>query len=140
LFSDLVYVMFNEIVYCGMCADVLHVGHINLLREAAGLGCRVVVGLLTDEAIASYKPPPLMPFEHRRVLVESLRMVDEVVAQRSLDYEENLLRYLPKYVFTGTTGVLGFRRALGRGLWACWRRTEGLLWRFLTRRVCLAVF
>ena len=107
MFSDLIYVMFNEIVYCGMCADVLHVGHINLLREAAELGCRVVVGLLTDEAIASYKPPPLMPFEHRRVLVESLRMVDEVVAQRSLDYEENLLRYLPKYVVHGDDWRVG---------------------------------
>jgi phosphoenolpyruvate phosphomutase / 2-hydroxyethylphosphonate cytidylyltransferase len=93
--------MINDIAYCGMCADVLHVGHINLLWAASRLGCRVMVGLLTDEAISSYKPPPLMPYAHRKILVGSLRLVDEVVPQYSLDYEENLLRYRPRYVVHG---------------------------------------
>lgn len=99
--------MINDIAYCGMCADVLHVGHINLLRSASSLGCRVVVGLLTDEAVASYKRPPLMPYGDRRVILESIRYVDEVVPQVSLDYSENLLRYLPRYVVHGDDWVSG---------------------------------
>ena len=41
-------------VYVGMSADLMHPGHMNILKEAAKLGS-VTVGLLTDEAIASYK-------------------------------------------------------------------------------------
>ena len=44
----------NKIVYVGMSADILHPGHINILKEANKLG-DVVVGLPTDKAIASYK-------------------------------------------------------------------------------------
>lgn len=93
--------MINDIAYCGMCADVLHVGHINLLWAASRLGCRVMVGLLTDEAISSYKPPPLVPYGQRKIIVESLRFVDEVVPQISLDYKDNLLRYRPRHVVHG---------------------------------------
>jgi len=51
-------------VYVGMSADIVHHGHMNIIKEAKKLG-RVIVGLLTDEAIASYKRLPLIPYNKR---------------------------------------------------------------------------
>jgi len=87
-------------VYLAMSADLIHPGHINILREASKLGT-VTVGLLTDEAIASYKRLPYMTFEERRCVVEQLVGVGEVVPQRTLDYEENLRDLRPRYVVHG---------------------------------------
>ena len=42
--------MTEKIVYVGMSADIIHPGHLNILHEAAKYG-RVIVGVLTDEAI-----------------------------------------------------------------------------------------
>jgi len=97
----------KKVAYVAMSADVLHPGHINIIREAEKLG-RVIVGLLTDEAIASYKRLPPITFEQRKVLVASVKGVDEVVAQESLDYTANLRRLRPDFVVHGDdwrTGV-----------------------------------
>ena len=94
-------------VYVGMSADLIHPGHINLLERAAERG-EVVVGLLTDRAIASYKRLPHMTFEQRRAVVESLRMVSRVVPQETLDYVPNLEALRPDFVVHGDdwrTGV-----------------------------------
>ena len=87
-------------VYVAMSADIVHPGHINLLDKAAELG-PVTVGLLTDEAITSYKRLPLMTYQERRAVVERLEQVSEVVPQETLDYEPNLRSLRPKYVVHG---------------------------------------
>jgi phosphoenolpyruvate mutase len=87
-------------VYVGMSADVVHPGHLNILRKASDLG-RVTVGLLTDKAIASYKRLPHMTFEQRREIVSSIRWVDNVVAQETLDYTANLESMRPDYLVHG---------------------------------------
>lgn len=97
----------TPLVYVGMSADLIHPGHINILNHAAGLG-QVVVGLLTDSAIASYKRLPYMSFEQRRVVVESISGVSEVIPQETLDYVPNLLKLKPQFVVHGDdwrTGV-----------------------------------
>jgi phosphoenolpyruvate phosphomutase / 2-hydroxyethylphosphonate cytidylyltransferase len=97
----------NPRVYVGMSADLIHPGHINVLEQAAELG-DVIVGLLTDEAIASYKRLPHMTFEQRRTVVHSLKGVTEVVPQETLDYVPNLERLRPDFVVHGDdwrTGV-----------------------------------
>jgi phosphoenolpyruvate phosphomutase / 2-hydroxyethylphosphonate cytidylyltransferase len=94
-------------VYVGMSADLVHPGHINVLRQAAELG-EVTVGLLTDAAIASYKRLPHMTYEQRRAVVENLKGVARVVPQETLDYVPNLERLRPDYVVHGDdwrTGV-----------------------------------
>ncbi|HLU45627.1 MAG TPA: phosphoenolpyruvate mutase [Natronosporangium sp.] len=94
-------------VYVGMSADLIHPGHINVLKQAAALG-EVTVGLLTDAAIASYKRLPHMTFEQRRAVVENLKGVARVVPQETLDYVPNLERLKPDYVVHGDdwrTGV-----------------------------------
>ena len=87
-------------VYVGMCADVVHPGHLNIINMAKELG-RVVVGLLTDEAIASYKRRPFFSYEQRKTLVEHIKGVDEVVPQATLDYVDNLREFRPDFVVHG---------------------------------------
>ncbi len=94
-------------VYVGMSADLVHPGHINILKRAAELG-DVTVGLLTDKAIASYKRVPFMAWEQRAEVVSQLKGVVEVVPQDTLDYIPNLRQYKPDVVVHGDdwqTGV-----------------------------------
>ena len=97
---------YTKLVYVPMAADILHPGHINILKTAASLG-RVVVGLFSDEAIRSYKPEPYMDYEQRRLVLESVKYVDEVVCQETKDYADNLRRYRPDYMVHGTDWRVG---------------------------------
>lgn len=92
---------YTRLVYVPMAADIIHPGHINILKKAASLG-RVVVGLFSDEAIRSYKTEPAMNYEQRKAVVESLKYVDEVTCQDTKDYAANLERYRPDYMVHGT--------------------------------------
>lgn len=87
-------------VYVGMSADLVHPGHINVIEAAAKLG-QVTVGLLTDEAIASYKRLPYLTYQQRKAVVENFRQIHQVVPQHTLDYTENLRNYQPDYVVHG---------------------------------------
>ena len=94
-------------VYVGMSADIIHPGHLNIIREAVKLG-EVTVGVLTDEAIASYKRLPYLSFEQRKMIVENLVGVSRVVAQETLSYVPNLEKLRPDYMVHGDdwkTGV-----------------------------------
>jgi phosphoenolpyruvate phosphomutase / 2-hydroxyethylphosphonate cytidylyltransferase len=90
----------RPLVYVGMSADLVHPGHLNVLDRAAELG-DVVVGLLTDRAIASYKRLPHMSYEQRRAVVEHLRGVTSVIPQETLDYSHNLRALRPAFVVHG---------------------------------------
>lgn len=96
-------------VYVGMSADLIHHGHINIIQEATKLG-EVIVGVLTDKAIASYKRLPHMPFEQRKIIVENIKGVSEVIAQETLDYVPNLLKIRPDYVVHGDDWKTGVQR------------------------------
>jgi phosphoenolpyruvate phosphomutase len=91
----------KKIVYVPMAVDILHPGHINIIKTASEYGS-VMVGLFTDEAIASYKRVPYMPYEQRKTVVENIKGVDMVVPQVTRDYEENLRKYKPAYMVHGT--------------------------------------
>ena len=87
-------------VYVGMSADILHQGHLNILSKAKEKG-HVIVGLLTDAAISSYKAPPLLSYDQRKAMLENLKLVDEIIPQRTLDYVENLIAVKPDFVVHG---------------------------------------
>lgn len=87
-------------VYVGMSADIIHPGHINILKESAKLG-KVIIGLLTDDAISSYKRTPYMSYDQRKTVVENLRQVSRVIPQKTLDYTDNLIFLKPDYVVHG---------------------------------------
>lgn len=87
-------------VYIAISADILHHGHINLIKKASEYG-ELIVGVLTDEAVATYKRFPVLDFEQRSFIIKNINGVKEVVPQDSLDYTENLKRFKPDYVFHG---------------------------------------
>lgn len=99
----------KKTVYLAMSADLIHPGHIKILKEAASLG-DVTIGLLTDAAIASYKRVPYMTFDQRREVVESLSGVSRVVPQETLDYVANLKSIRPDYVVHGDDWREGVQR------------------------------
>ncbi|TCZ71401.1 phosphoenolpyruvate mutase [Flaviaesturariibacter aridisoli] len=102
--------MTEDLVYIGMSADLIHPGHLNIIRKGRELG-RVVIGLLTDEAIAGYKRVPLLSFEQRSAIVSGLRDVSEVVPQSTLDYSANLRALRPRYVVHGDDWRSGVQSA-----------------------------
>jgi phosphoenolpyruvate phosphomutase / 2-hydroxyethylphosphonate cytidylyltransferase len=99
----------EKCVYIAMSADLVHPGHLINIREGAKLG-RVVLGLLTDEAIASYKRLPAMPYANRKAIMENIKGVDEVVAQETLDYRPNLRKFKPDYVVHGDDWQVGIQK------------------------------
>ena len=92
--------MSEKTVYVGMSADIIHPGHLNILHEAQKYG-RVIVGVLTDEAIASYKRLPYLNYEQRSMVVKDLKGVSEVIPQTTLDYRTNLEKIRPDFVVHG---------------------------------------
>ena len=72
----------------------------NIINTAKQYG-KVIVGLLTDSAIGSYKRLPALNYEQRKVVVENLRGVDDVIPQDTLDYIPNLEKIKPDYVVHG---------------------------------------
>ncbi|MEL7117260.1 MAG: adenylyltransferase/cytidyltransferase family protein, partial [Pseudomonadota bacterium] len=67
-------------VYVSMTVEILHNGHLRILKEAKRHG-RVTVGLMTDAALENKKPIPLLSWDQRREILEALDCVDEVIAQ-----------------------------------------------------------
>ena len=96
-------------VYVGMSADIIHPGHLNVLNVAATYGA-VTVGVLTDNAIASYKRVPFMSFEQRAEIIENIKTVGNVVRQETLDYEDNLRTLKPDFVVHGDDWKEGVQR------------------------------
>lgn len=98
-------------VYMCFSTDILHSGHIAIIQKAARLG-RLIIGVMTDEAVVSYKRYPLLPFSERKVMFENVRGVWKVVAQDKLSYRDNLLRYQPDVVVHGDDWVTGFQKPI----------------------------
>ena len=99
----------SKIVYVGLSADILHKGHINILKKANSYG-DVYVGLLTDQAISSYKNIPFLDYQKRKVVVENIKYVKKVIPQKTLDYVENLNLIKPDYVVHGDDWKTGVQK------------------------------
>lgn len=95
-------------VYICFSTDVLHNGHLNILRQAAALG-DVTVGVLSDEAVASYKRYPLLSLAERMNMFRALKGVHQVVPQYALDYTDVLEQLRPKYVVHGDDWRTGYQ-------------------------------
>ena len=98
----------NKQIYIGMTADIMHPGLINIINEATKFG-DVIVGLLTDKAIAEHKRLPYLTYEQRKKIVENIKGVSKVVPQEEWSYINNLKRLKPDYIIHGDdwkTGVL----------------------------------
>jgi len=105
----------TNVVYVGMCADLIHHGHLNIIKEAKKYG-EVVVGLLTDSAIASYKRLPALSYEERKIVVENIVGVSKVIPQITLDYIPNIEKLKPDYVVHGDDWKEGVQKQVRKGV------------------------
>ena len=103
--------MKTKTVYMCFSADVLHSGHIAIIKKAKELG-DLTVGVLSDEAIAGYKRFPMIPFAERVALFENIVGVDKVVEQKELSYVETLEKLKPDYVVHGDDWKEGFQKPI----------------------------
>ena len=101
----------NCIVYICFSTDVIHNGHIEIIRKAKKFG-KLIVGVLSDEAVVSQNCFPLLPFEDRKRMFENIRGIYKVVEQKTLSYKDNLEKYQPTYVVHGDDWVTGFQRPI----------------------------
>jgi phosphoenolpyruvate phosphomutase len=95
-------------VYIAMSADLITPSHVSIIKEARALG-EVTIGLLTDSAVAGYQRLPYMPYEQRKVVIENLVGIKDVIPQETLDHVPNLMKIKPDYVLhrhDWNTGVL----------------------------------
>ncbi|MCR5328169.1 MAG: adenylyltransferase/cytidyltransferase family protein [Saccharofermentans sp.] len=90
----------NRTVYMCFAADIIHSGHIAIIKKASHLG-KIIVGVLSDEAVASYKRTPVLPLAERIVLFQNIVGVNKVVVQETLSYKDNLEKYKPDFVVHG---------------------------------------
>ena len=96
-------------VYVGLAVDIIHEGHINILKKANSYG-EVTVGLLTDEAIASYKNIPYLDFKRRKIVIQNIKYVKKVIPQNTLDYVPNLNLLKPDFVVHGDDWKTGVQK------------------------------
>jgi len=98
----------KKIVYVPLAADILHEGHLNILKIASSYG-KVIVGLLTDTAIIQYKNLPFFDYDQRFKIVSNLKLVDKVVPQNSWDYKEILNSIRPDFFVHGDDWKVGIQ-------------------------------
>lgn len=91
----------RTVVYTYGVFDLFHSGHVQLLKKAKKLGDRLVVGLFTDKVVTAFKREPVISFEHRKVILEHLTMVDIVIPQNKLLPDANILRVRPHILAKG---------------------------------------
>ena len=96
-------------VYVGLAVDIIHEGHINILKTAKKYG-DVTVGLLTDEAIASYKNIPHLDYKRRKIIIQNIKYDKKVIPQKTLSYIPNLNLLKPNFVVHGDDWKIGVQK------------------------------
>ena len=90
----------RQIAFVPMCLDPLHHGHINIIKEAKKYG-NVVIGLMTDEAMLSYKRKPLVEFENRLIVAKEIKSVSHVLPLNDIDFARVAEKYKFEYFLHG---------------------------------------
>ena len=80
----------KTVVYTSGTFDMLHANHLKMIEYARSLGDILIVGVNTDELVASYKSQPIIPFEERIALMKALKYPDIVIPQKSLDHKDKV--------------------------------------------------
>ena len=80
----------KTVVYTSGTFDLLHANHLKMIEYARSLGDILIIGVNTDELVASYKSQPIIPFEERIALVKALKYPDIVIPQKSLDHTDKV--------------------------------------------------
>lgn len=101
----------KKTVFLCMSTDIIHGGHIELIRQAAELG-ELTVGVLTDEVVATYKRYPMLSCEERMKLVAGIKGVHRVIRQEDISYRKPLQEWKPDYVVHGDDWRTGFQASV----------------------------
>ena len=80
----------KTVVYTSGTFDMLHINHLKMIEYARALGDILIVGVNTDELVASFKSQPIIPFEERIALMKAIKGPDVVIPQKSLDHTEKV--------------------------------------------------
>lgn len=116
----------KTVVYTSGTFDMLHINHLRLIEYARGLGDILIVGVNTDELVASYKSTPMIPFEDRIALMRAIKGPDLVIPQHSLDHKDKVKKlkfdvfvvgddWVGKYDYLEKMGVTVVYTPYGRG-------------------------
>ena len=116
----------KTVVYTSGTFDMLHINHLRLIEYARGLGDILIVGVNTDELVASYKSTPMIPFEDRIALMRAIKGPDLVIPQHSLDHKDKVKKlkfdvfvvgddWAGKYDYLEKMGVTVVYTPYGRG-------------------------
>ena len=109
--SEKLSVIRSRTVYMCFSTDIIHGGHIAIIKKAQKLG-RLMIGVLSDEVVSTYKRLPLVPASERRVMFENVVGVYKVVEQNTLSYAGNLKKYHPDIVVHGDDWCTGFQKPI----------------------------
>ena len=121
--------MSEKTVYMCFSTDIIHGGHIQIIQQAAALG-RLTVGVLSDEAVASYKHYPLLSVKERMKIIRGIAGVSEVVEQSELSYAKNLEALRPDFLVHGDDWKTGFQKPIREEALATLQKWEGELIEF----------
>ncbi len=97
--------------YTCFCTDVIHEGHLNIIKEAQKYG-EVIVGVLSDEAMVRYNRFTVVSFEERIQMVTELEGVSDVVIQKDIMYDQIIKKLKPDYVIHGDNWKTGPMKAI----------------------------
>lgn len=98
-------------VYMSFSTDVIHGGHTSIIQKASELG-ELTIGMLTDDVVTTYRRFPVLKYEERVRLLESIKGVYKVVPQRTLSYADNLRLLRPDYVVHGDNWATDFQKPI----------------------------
>ena len=87
-------------IYTCFCTDIIHDGHLNILREAKKYG-EVIVGILCDREMVRYNRFPLKSLDERMAMIRAVPEVSRVVAQNEIMYDNIIAELRPDYVIHG---------------------------------------
>lgn len=105
----------KTVVYTSGTFDMLHINHLKMIEYARALGDILIVGVNTDELVASYKSEPIIPFEERIALMKAIKGPDIVIPQHSLDHTDKVkkLNFDVFVVGDDWTGKYDYLKELG---------------------------
>ena len=118
--------MNNKIVYVPLAVDILHSGHLNIINRAKKYG-KVVIGLLSDNAMAEYKNIPSLEYEERYKIVKNLKNVHKIIKQDTWDYSKVLNSLKPDYFVHGDDWKKGIQKKTRQKVIRLLKKNKGKL-------------
>ena len=118
--------MKDKIVYVPLAVDILHSGHLNIINKAKKYG-KIVIGLLSDNAVAEYKNIPSLGYKERFQIVKNLKNVHKIIKQDTWDYSKVLNTLKPDYFVHGDDWKKGIQKKVREKVIKTLKKNNGKL-------------